>query len=230
MTEKAIIIADNVGRSYRRGEQTIRALHDISFSLGPGETVSITGPSGCGKTTLLMLLGGFDRPTAGIVKLNGVNTTTATPDQLVALHRKTCGFIFQSDQLVPALTLEENVALPLAFAGKGRDQCLTRAKELLAGVGLEKKVDALPREVSRGQRQRAAIARALANDPAVVLADEPTGSLDSATAKEVIDLILTRLKERDGALVMVTHDPDVAARTDRWVRMQDGRLLDNKTK
>lgn len=171
-----------------------------------------------------MLLGGYDKPTTGAIWLNGINTATATSEQLVALHRRTCGCIFQSDQLMPALTLGENVALPMALAGDGLDKCQERAEELLESVGLVKKLGALPREVSRGQRQRATIARALANGPEIVLADEPTGSLDSGTAKEVIDLLLEKLRERNSALVMVTHDAEVAARTDRRVYLQDGRL------
>jgi putative ABC transport system ATP-binding protein len=222
---ETVLKAENVSKSYRRGKQTFQALQDISLAVEPGETVAVMGPSGCGKSTLLMLLGGLDRPTTGNVWLKDVNLATATAAQLVELRRKTCGFVFQSDQLLPTLTLQENVALPIAVTGVELDECQHRAKELLESFGLAGKVNALPREVSGGQRQRAAIARALANAPEVVLADEPTGNLDSATAKDVIDLFLERLKEYNSALIMVTHDAKVAERTDRQLHMHDGRLV-----
>lgn len=226
MTDKIILKADNVSKSYQRGGQAILALRDISLAVAPGETVSVMGPSGCGKSTLLMLLGGLDRPTSGTIWLKGIDLTTATTEQLVAIHRRTCGCIFQSDQLLPTLTLQENVALPTAFAGVELNECHRRAKELLESVGLANKIDALPRDVSMGQRQRAAIARALANGPEIVLADEPTGSLDSKTSKDIIDLLIEKLRERNSALIMATHDAEVAARTDRLARMRDGRLCD----
>ncbi|HEY3272607.1 MAG TPA: ABC transporter ATP-binding protein [Methanocella sp.] len=221
---EAVLKAENVSKSYRRGKQTVLALQDISLVVEPGETVAVMGPSGCGKSTLLMLLGGLDRPTTGSVWLKDVNLATATMAQLVELRRSTCGFVFQSDQLLPTLTLQENVALPIAVTGVDLNECQQRARELLESVGLAGKVNSLPREVSGGQRQRAAIARALANAPEVVLADEPTGNLDSTTAKDVIDLFLERLKEYNSALIMVTHDAKVAERTDRQLHMHDGRL------
>jgi putative ABC transport system ATP-binding protein len=219
-----IVQTSNLSKSYYRGEQTIQALWHVSMAVAPGEMVSIIGPSGCGKSTLLMLLGGLDKPTAGSVKLKGTDLGAVLTERLVALRRKTVGFVFQSDNLLPTLTLLENVALPMGLAGHSPANYRSRAIHLLASVGLAEKLDALPGEVSGGQRQRASIARALANDPELVLADEPTGNLDSATARAVIDLLVNTLHERRAALVMVTHDQKVAARTDRLLRLRDGRF------
>ena len=219
-----LLQACNLSKWYSRGEQTIQALWKVSMAVNPGETVSIMGPSGCGKSTLLMLLGGLDKPSAGSVQLKGTDLATAPVERQVALRRKTVGFVFQSDHLLPTLTILENVALPLGLAGYPRAECDSRAQRLLEIMGLAEKLDALPGEVSGGQRQRASSARALANDPELVLADEPTGNLDSATSNAVVSLLLEALHGRRAALVMVTHDPKIAARTDRLVRLRDGQL------
>ncbi|HQY92981.1 ABC transporter ATP-binding protein [Caldilinea sp.] len=212
-------------RQYRVGRDMITALDRVDITLRRHEFVAIMGPSGCGKSTLLNLMGGLDQPTAGTVLLDGHNLAGYGEEQLAALRRSKMGFIFQRHDLFPVLTVRENVEFPLLLGGAPVDERRARAEQLLHTVGLADKADFLPEELSGGQQQRVGIARALANAPAILLADEPTGNLDSATAAEIL-AVLTELAHTHGlTLVMVTHDAESAARCDRIVRLKDGHLV-----
>jgi putative ABC transport system ATP-binding protein len=211
-----------VERVYGAGQTAVHALRGVSLAVAPGERVAITGPSGCGKTTLLHLLGGLDHPTNGEVRFEGLPFARART--AVAVQRRHLGFIFQSFGLLPALTAQENVELPLALAGVAAGRRTEAARGMLDTVGLADRAGYLIEELSGGQRQRVAIARAMAGEPRVVLADEPTGSLDSTTAASVMDMLLSLLSLRGAALVLVTHDAELARRTDREVRLRDGHV------
>jgi putative ABC transport system ATP-binding protein len=201
------------------------ALRDIDLEIGSGELVAIRGKSGSGKSTLLNLIGGIDRPSQGAVRVGGVSVHDASEDTLARWRGTTVGVVFQFFQLLPTLTTAENVMLPMDFAGgRPAPERRPRALELLALVGIEDQADKLPRALSGGQQQRAAIARALANDPAIVIADEPTGNLDSATAREVLDL-LRHLRDGGTTIVVATHEPDVASAIDRTVLLADGTIV-----
>jgi len=217
-----------LSREYRVGRDTVMALSGVDLAIAQGEFVAIMGPSGCGKSTLLNLLGGLDRPTAGRVFLNGRDLAGYNEEELAALRRAQMGFIFQRHDLFPVLTAAENVEFPLLLGNVPPAARRTRAADLLALVGLSDKANHLPDELSGGQQQRVGIARALANGPALLLADEPTGNLDSATAADVIAALITLARRQELTLVMVTHDPEVAAHADRILRLRDGRLLDGK--
>jgi putative ABC transport system ATP-binding protein len=206
------------------GKRRIVALDDVSLAIGAGEMVSLVGPSGSGKSTLLNLVGGLDRPTSGEIRLAGRNLGGLTDDELTQVRRETVGFIFQFFNLLPSLSCLENVALPLHLRGQPRRQARERARELLGLVGLEPRIEHQPDELSGGERQRVAIARALASSPPVLLADEPTGNLDTQTGMEILGLV-RELHERLGAtILLVTHDPAVAASCQRTITLRDGRL------
>ena len=217
-----IVMANDLEKAYRINRTAIGALRGVNLEIARGEFVAIVGPSGCGKSTLLNLLGGLTRPTKGRVVIDGNDLARLSTDRVADLRRRTLGFVFQSFNLSPVLTAQENVEFPLLLAGVAAPERAARAVELLGAVGLGDQLDYLPGEMSGGQKQRVAIARALANQPAVLLADEPTGNLDSATAREVMELLVQIHRESKSALVMVTHDPDDAARADRIVRLRDG--------
>lgn len=212
----------NVSRTYRDGD--VRALDGVSLTIPAGDFLSIVGPSGCGKSTLLHLIGALDTPTAGEVLFHGT-PLAAIPD-LDHLRARKIGFVFQTFYLLPNLTARENVELPMFGDGLSEASRTARADDLLARVGLGSRRDHLPGQLSIGQRQRVAIARALANDPEVVLADEPTGSLDSRSGGEVMDLLGRLHAEHGTTLVIVTHDATVAARGQRTIRMLDGRIVE----
>jgi len=220
----SIVMANDLEKSYRINGSTISALRGVSLQIVRGEFVSIVGPSGCGKSTLLNLLGGLSLPTKGNIAIDGNDLAQLSAERIAELRRHTLGLVFQAFNLSPVLTVQENVELPMMLAGVAATERTARARELVHAVGLEDKIDYLPSELSGGQKQRVAIARALANRPAVLLADEPTGNLDSATAREVMDLLIQIHRDNQSALVMVTHDPDDAARADRIVRMRDGKI------
>jgi len=211
----------DVAKTYRDGG--VRALDGVSLAIPAGDFVSIVGPSGCGKSTLLHMIGALDVPTAGEVRFRG--TPLAAIRDLDRLRAKEIGFVFQTFYLLPNLTARENVQLPMFGDGRSEAGRTARADELLARVGLESRRDHLPGQMSIGQRQRVAIARALANEPALVLADEPTGSLDSRSGGEVMDLLGRLHAEHGTTLVVVTHDAAVAARGRRTIRMLDGRIV-----
>ena len=212
-------------RRYPVGRQSVLAVSGLDLSVAPGEWVAITGPSGCGKSTLLNLLGGLDTPTAGQVFLNGHNLAQQTEEQLASLRRATLGFVFQRHDLFPVLTAQENVEFPMLLARMPPGERHPRALELLRLVGLADKAGHLPDELSGGEQQRVGIARALANTPKILLADEPTGNLDSATAAEIMQRLVAVARERRLTLMVVTHDPDLAAQADRILAMQDGRFV-----
>ena len=225
MTSTPIILrGEGLRKAYRRGRDEVVALDGVDIAVAPGELVAIMGPSGCGKSTLLHLLCGIDTPSAGLVFLRGADLGALDAEGRAAARRTHMGLLFQAHALLPGLTVAENAALPLALAGVTRRERDARAAVLLAMVGLADRAGDLPDALSGGQRQRVALARALSNAPAVVLADEPTGSLDSATASDVLDGMVGLLRAQGAALVMVTHDPRAAARADRVIRLRDGHI------
>ena len=213
-------------RLYRVGRETIAALNSVNLTIKKGEFVAIMGPSGSGKSTLLNLLGGLDQPSSGQVLLDHHDLREYNEEQLAALRRQKLGFIFQRHDLFPILTARENVEFPMLLGGISRDERLVRAKELLALVGLEEKADHLPDELSGGQQQRVGIARSLANSAQILLADEPTGNLDSATSTDIIDALIHLKITKNFTLIMVTHDPEVAIFADRILQLKDGQLVE----
>jgi putative ABC transport system ATP-binding protein len=215
--------ADSLSRVYASGEVSIAALDDISFEIAPGEFVAITGPSGCGKSTLLHLLGGLDRPTSGHVFAAGASLDQLPGSGLDDYRLDRVGTVFQFFNLVPALTAEDNVGLPMALAGVPDQERRQRSQWLLGLVGLDHRARFVPGRLSGGEQQRIAIARALANRPGLILADEPTGNLDSVSGEQVLTL-LRELNRRGATVVLVTHDPEVARRSGRVIRLRDGRL------
>ncbi len=218
----SLLEARGVGRAYG-GRWVLRG---VDLTVAPGERLALLGPSGCGKTTLLNLLGGLDRPDEGRVTLAGEDLGAAAPARLAQLRRERLGTVFQFFHLIPTLTARENVELPLQLLGWGREALEARAGDLLEAVGLAPRAEAFPRELSGGEMQRVAVARALAGRPGILLADEPTGNLDSTAGERVLAL-LAELTEREGAaLVMVTHSEAAAAACHRIVRMKDGRILE----
>ena len=217
----------NLSRHFDLGERKVRALEEVNFRVQPGESVAIVGPSGGGKSTLLALLGGLDVPTSGQVLMNGQDLYAMTEHERVQLRRGHLGYIFQGYDLLPALSVLENVEYPLLVSGLEPKQRRDRARAMLKEVGLEGKEHFLPDELSGGQQQRVGIARCLVGEPRVVLADEPTGNLDIATTDAILELLQSATLERGMTLVMVTHDPEVAARADRTVRIRDGKIEAN---
>ena len=213
---------ENVARTYDRGGTTVHALRDVTLTIRPGELLSVEGPSGSGKSTLLQLLGAMDTPTGGRVDFDGRPLAGASDKVLTALRRDALGFVFQQFNLIPTLTAVENVEIAMT---RPKAQRRTQAAELLASVGLAERADHLPGRLSGGEQQRVAIARALANDPRVVLADEPTGNLDSTTAQEIIDLLVELNRSSGVTVVVVTHDDDVASRMVRRIRLRSGEVL-----
>jgi ABC-type lipoprotein export system ATPase subunit len=213
-----------VSKQYRRGAQTVIALDGIDLQLPERGLIAIVGPSGSGKSSLLHLIGAMDRPSSGEVIVAGQPLSALPEAELTAFRRDTCGFVFQSFNLIPNLSALENVALPMEFAGVPGEVRRGRATELLAQLGLAARLGHRPRELSGGEQQRVAIARALANNPRLVLADEPTGNLDSATGHVIFDLLKDIAASR--TVVVVTHDEALAARAKRLLHIRDGRLVD----
>jgi putative ABC transport system ATP-binding protein len=209
-----------VAKLFPRGSAIVRALDEVDLAIEPGEFVAIEGPSGSGKTTLLQILGALDRPSGGTVTFEGRDLVALPDHELAVLRLRSFGFVFQQFNLIPTLTALENVEAKLAPAGGTR----VRALELLAEVGLAERADHLPAHMSGGEQQRVAIARALSVDPRVVLADEPTGNLDSATGGEIIELIASLAAEHGSTVIVATHDATLAARAPRRIAMRDGKL------
>ncbi|HEU4698746.1 MAG TPA: ABC transporter ATP-binding protein [Gemmatimonadales bacterium] len=212
-------------RTYLSGGRPLTVLKDITFTVPAGGFVAIVGPSGSGKTTLLGLLAGLDRPTAGTVQLDGVDLAALDEDGRARLRRERVGFVFQSFQLVPTLTARENVLVPLELAGDAGSDAGARADALLARVGLGARAHHYPAQLSGGEQQRVALARAFANRPRILFADEPTGNLDARTGATIIDLMLELNRDQGTTLVLVTHDPDLARRAGRIIRLADGRIV-----
>jgi putative ABC transport system ATP-binding protein len=216
----------DVVKSYGAGPTEVRALTDVSLTVGEGELVAVRGPSGCGKSTLLHLAGGLEDPSAGHVLIDGRDLRTMSAAERAALRRRDVGYVFQRLNLVASLTAIENVTLPLELDGVGRREARARAIEVLATVGLDHHLDRYPDDFSGGQQQRIAIARAIVGTRRLLLADEPTGSLDTATGDAVIELLAALPAARGTAVVLVTHEPRYAAWADRVVSMRDGRIVD----
>lgn len=221
MTE--IVRLNGVCKNYLQGKMEVPVLKDVDFSIQEGEYVAIMGPSGSGKTTLMNLIGCLDQLTDGILWLDGQDISCCTDDEMSDIRLHKIGFVFQTFQLLPGMTARENVALPLSYAGVPRRERLARADAALEKVGLADRVSFYPMQLSGGQKQRVAIARAMINQPRILLADEPTGALDSASGAQVMDLF--RELNNDGVtILMITHDASVAARADRVVEIYDGRI------
>ncbi len=211
-------------KSYQAGEARVDALRGITLKILPGEIVAITGPSGCGKSTLLHLLGALDTPSSGQVYLDGHPLHSLNDDKLTALRRLKIGFVFQFFHLLPTLTVEENVLLPLLLSGRVNPLARARARDLLTSVQLADRSHHRPHQLSGGQLQRAAIARALIHQPSILLADEPTGNLDSASSNAVIELITRLARKEKTTVLLVTHSQSVAATADRQIQLVDGRI------
>lgn len=216
-----LITIKDIGRKYVIGSEIIHALKSVSLTINKGEFVALMGPSGSGKSTLMNILGCLDTPSKGEYILNGINVSHMTENDLAEVRNSEIGFVFQTFNLLPRNSALENVALPLVYAGIGRDERLDRAKKTLENVGLGNRVTHKPNELSGGQRQRVAVARALINNPSIILADEPTGNLDTKTSIEIMGLI-EDIHDKGNTIILVTHEEDIAHHAHRIVRMRDG--------
>lgn len=222
-----IIQTTNISRRYVMGEEIIQALKDVTISVNQGEYVAFMGPSGSGKSTLMNIIGCLDTPTSGRYILNNQDVSEMTENELATVRNKEIGFVFQTFNLLPRQSSLENVALPLIYAGYNKADRIEKAMLTLKGVGLENRAHHKPNELSGGQRQRVAIARALVNDPSILLADEPTGNLDTKTSYEIMDLF-DQLYSKGNTIVMVTHEDDIAQYAHRIVRLRDGLVESDK--
>ncbi|OGO69887.1 MAG: macrolide ABC transporter ATP-binding protein [Chloroflexi bacterium RBG_19FT_COMBO_56_12] len=220
-----VIEAENLTKVYKMGDIEVHALCGLSVQIAQGEVVSIMGPSGSGKSTLMNIIGCLDRPTSGEYILDSERVSDLSDDQLASIRNRKVGFVFQSFNLLPRATALANVELPMRYAGVGRGR-KERARAALESVGLGDRIHHRPNELSGGQQQRVAIARALVNEPAIILADEPTGNLDTRSGEEIMQLLLSLNRQRGTTLIIVTHDPDVAVHTQRSVRIRDGVVED----
>jgi len=207
-----------------KGVET-QALRGVNLKIRKGEYSAIIGPSGSGKSTLMHIMGCLDTPSRGTVFVDGKNVSKLSDDELAKIRREKIGFVFQAYNLIPGLTAAENVSLPMRFAGHGRSEAQRKAKELLRKVGLGKRFEHKPSEMSGGEQQRVAIARALANDPEVILADEPTGNLDTKSGREIFELLEELHKKTKKTIIIVTHDINLAKRTHREIRIRDGKII-----
>jgi putative ABC transport system ATP-binding protein len=224
LNTKWVVDAKDITKVYQMGEIEVHALRGLSIQIAPGEVLSIMGPSGSGKSTLMNILGCLDRPTSGEYCLNGESVAELSDDQLADIRNRGVGFVFQSFNLLPRATALMNVELPMRYAelnGRNRKQV---SREALEAVGLGDRIHHRPNELSGGQMQRVAIARALVNDPAIIMADEPTGNLDSTSGEEIMALLRKLNQDRGTTLIIVTHDPEIAALTDRVISLRDGRI------
>ncbi len=219
----ALIQARNLRKTYHVGDQVVHALDGLDLDIHANEYVALMGPSGSGKSTLMNMLGCLDSPTSGSYVLNGQDVSRLEDDALADIRNREIGFVFQTFNLLPRYTAQENVALPMIYAGIGKADRMKRAKEVLAQVGLADRMDHRPNELSGGQRQRVAVARALVMRPSIILADEPTGNLDTATSLEVMELFAD-IQKAGNTVILVTHEEDIAACAERTVRLRDGRV------
>ena len=220
----SLLSVDRVSRTYHAGDVAVAAVADVSLEVARGEFVAVVGPSGCGKSTLLHLCGAMERPTTGRILLDGVRLDTLADDGLTRVRRARLGFVFQFFNLLPTLSLVENVALPLLLAGGDRTHALAAAREWATTLGLAHRLDHRPAQLSGGEMQRAAIARAVVHDPVLVIADEPTGNLDSANGARILDALVRLNRDRGLTLLLATHAAEVAAAADRVVSMRDGAI------
>jgi putative ABC transport system ATP-binding protein len=225
---KGIIETNSVSKLYEIGQETVYALRSISISIQRNEYVAFTGPSGSGKSTLMNLLGCLDTPTNGQYFLNDQDVSEMSDNALAAVRNQEIGFIFQTFNLIPRMSALENVALPLVYAGVGKDDRLERAEKAMTDVGLADRLHHKPNELSGGQRQRVSTARALVNNPSIILADEPTGNLDSKTSNEIMELF-DDLYRQGNTIILVTHEPDIANRSRRIIRLMDGLVETDQT-
>ena len=223
---QTVIDIQGITKTYVNGKLSVPVLHGIDLVINKGEFVSIMGPSGSGKSTFMNILGCLDRPTTGSYRLNGDEVATLSDDELAYVRNKQIGFVFQSFNLLTKLTALENVALPMIYAGVNKKMRIERATQLLQSVGLGERMDHLPSELSGGQRQRVAIARALANNPAIIMADEPTGNLDSKSTIDVMN-IFRGLHDEGRTILLVTHEPDIATYASRNVVLKDGIIVED---
>lgn len=223
MDAKPIIEIEKLVRNFRLGNQTIKVLKEISFSIQKNEYVALMGPSGSGKSTLMNLLGCLDTPTSGKYILNNQDVSQLSDDDLAQIRNKEIGFVFQTFNLLPRATALDNVALPLIYAGLSKSKREERAMEVLTEVGLSDRVQHQPNELSGGQRQRVAVARALVNSPSIILADEPTGNLDTKTSHEIMGLFDT-IHKAGNTIILVTHEEDIAQHAHRIIRLRDGNI------
>lgn len=218
-----IVKIEGLNKTYGKGNTKVSALKDIDLTINEGEFVAIVGPSGSGKSTLLHLLGGVDKPTAGKVYIDGVDIYSLKEEELAIFRRRKVGFIFQFYNLVPVLTAEENMKLPMLLDNKKVNK--THFNELVDILGLNDRRNHLPNQLSGGQQQRVSIGRALAYNPSIVLADEPTGNLDSKNSKEIIDLLKISIRKYNQTLILITHDIDIASKADRVIVIEDGEIV-----
>ncbi len=221
-----LIELKDVGKVYETEATRVRALDNVKFTVEKGEFMSIVGPSGSGKTTLLNLIGGLDKPSSGHVKVSNMDTLRMSSSELDLMRLRKIGFIFQTFNLIPTLTALENVELVLSIAGRSSSEQEKRAEELLKLVGLGNRLDHKPNQLSAGERQRVAIARALANNPDIILADEPTGNIDSETGNQIMRLMRDLNRKINKTFIIVTHDPEIAKQTDRILQLKDGRVTE----
>jgi putative ABC transport system ATP-binding protein len=224
MTPDPILSAHDVRKTYAGGETPVEAVRGVDLAVAPGEFVALMGPSGCGKSTLLHLCGAMDRPTSGRILFEGTALDALDDDRLTRVRRERLGFVFQFFNLLPTLTAIENVALPLLLAGRPHGQAETRARSLIERVGLAHRADHFPQQLSGGEMQRCAIARAIVHEPPLLVADEPTGNLDSETGARILDLLCEINRDLGVSLLLATHAADVAAAAHRTVHMRDGRI------
>lgn len=217
-----ILKVEHLSKIYGKGETQVKALDDVSFEVEKGEFVAIIGPSGSGKSTLLHTLGGVDRPTSGKVLIDGEDIYALNNDKLAIFRRRQIGLIYQFYNLIPILNVEENITLPLLLDGKEADP--KRLDEIIDTLGLKGRIKHLPNQLSGGQQQRVSIGRSLINNPAIILADEPTGNLDSKNSKEILDLLKFSNKKYNQTLIMITHDQNIALEADRIITIEDGKI------
>lgn len=218
----------NIVRNFKLGQETVKVLKGIDLDIKKGDYVAFMGPSGSGKSTFMNLLGCLDTPTSGSYKLNGIDVSSLSDDELAEIRNKEIGFVFQTFNLLPRTTALDNVALPMVYAGKSRKDRVARASEVLKSVGLEDRMDHQPNQLSGGQRQRVAVGRALVNEPSIILADEPTGNLDSKTGVEIMALF-DKIHAAGNTVILVTHEEDIAEHAHRVIRLRDG-IIESDTR